>query len=172
VTVLAIDPGPTESAYCVINPDTGYPLAFSKIPNEHLLSWLKVSTSKRYVIEWVSSYGMPVGAEVFETCLWVGRFVEGIKRDLGVEVELVKRLPVRMWHCHSVKATDTTVRQALVDRFAYGQPNHGKGSKKEPGWFHGFAADTWQAYALAVYVADQGRVAADTPGSGGQDANV
>lgn len=53
-----------------------------------------------------------------------------------------------------MKANDATVRQALVDRFAPGQPNHGKGTKAAPGWFHGFRADVWQAYALAVYVAD------------------
>ena len=28
------------------------------------------------------------------------------------------------------------------------------GTKAEPGWFYGFRADVWQAYALAVYVAD------------------
>ena len=45
--------------------------------------------------------------------------------------------------------------QALVDRFAPGQPNHGKGTKAEPGFFYGFRADVWQAFALAVYAADQ-----------------
>ena len=39
-------------------------------------------------------------------------------------------------------------------RFAHGQPNHGKGTKAQPGWFYGFHADIWQAYALAVYAAD------------------
>ena len=61
---------------------------------------------------------------------------------------------LRADHCHGSRAKDTNIRQALVDRFAPGQPNHGKGTKAEPGWFYGFRADVWQAYALAVYVAD------------------
>ena len=52
------------------------------------------------------------------------------------------------------KAKDSNIRQALVDRFAPGQPNYGKGTKAQPGWFYGFNADIWQAYALAVYAAD------------------
>jgi hypothetical protein len=47
-----------------------------------------------------------------------------------------------------------TIGAAIVDRFASGQPNRGKGTKAKPGWFYGFRADIWQAYALAVLVAD------------------
>ena len=96
--------------------------------------------------------GMAVGADVFETCVWIGRFIEVIG---DVDTDLVKRHPVKLHHCHSSKANDSNIRQALVDRFAPGQPNHGKGTKARPGWFHGFHSDIWQAYALAVYAADQ-----------------
>jgi hypothetical protein len=107
----------------------------------------------------VASYGMAVGADVFETCVWIGRFVQRLEQ-FGVEAELVKRNPVKLHHCHSSKAKDGNIAQALVDRFAPGQPNRGKGTKAKPGWFYGFHADIWQAYALAVYAADTAEASA------------
>lgn len=153
-TLLAIDPGSSESGWVVIDTDTRRPVVFGKTPNDELRDMLaNHHGASRAVIEMVASYGMAVGAEVFDTCVWIGRYVE-VLRGTGVEPELVKRLPVKVHHCRSARATDTNVRQALVDRFAYGQPNHGKGTKPNPGWFHGFAKDIWAAYALAVYAAD------------------
>lgn len=156
-TILAIDPGNTLSAYALIGRDRK-PLYFDKIPNGELLTGLRTKAlglaSDHVAIEMVASYGMAVGADVFETCVWTGRFAEAIAYRTGQEPLLVKRLPVKLHHCHDTKAKDSNIRQALVDRFAPGQPNHGKGTKVAPGWFHGFSADIWQAYALAVYVAD------------------
>lgn len=153
--VLAIDPGNTESAYVLIDGDRR-PLFFDKLPNDVLLLALRTDVHLKAVdhvaIEMVASYGMAVGADVFETCVWTGRFYETIARR--TDPLLVKRHPVKVHHCHSAKAKDSNIRQALVDRFAPGQPNHGKGTKADPGWFYGFRADVWQAYALAVYVAD------------------
>jgi hypothetical protein len=113
-----------------------------------LLGW--TSWGDVVAIEMVASYGMAVGAEVFETCVWIGRFAE----RSPVTPELVYRRDVKLHHCHSAKAKDANITQALIDRFAPGVPNKGKGTKAEPGWFYGFRADIWQAYALAVYVAD------------------
>lgn len=154
--ILAIDPGNAESGWCVIDGDTCRPESFGKSPNEAVRSGVIGAAWDVDVaaVEMVASYGMAVGADVFETCVWIGRYIEALHPR---PVELVKRHPIKLHHCHSAKATDSNIRQALVDRFAYGQPNHGKGTKAEPGWFHGFAADVWQAYALAVYVADQER---------------
>ena len=42
--------------------------------------------------------------------------------------------------CGSLSAKDANIRQALVDRYAPGQPNFGKGTKKDPGFFYGFSA--------------------------------
>jgi hypothetical protein len=158
--ILAIDPGNTESAYAVIDQATCRPFEFGKIPNLELRDRLWTVAPSQIVadhaaIEMIASYGMAVGAEVFETCVWIGRFHTALECASGYEPTLVKRQPVKLHHCQSAKAKDANITQALIDRFAYGQPNRGKGTKAQPGWFHGFAADVWQAYALAVYVADE-----------------
>jgi hypothetical protein len=64
---------------------------------------------------------MPVGAEVFETIYWSGRFAEayGVEHDARIT-----RIDVKMHLCHSPRAKDGNVRQALIDRF--GKP----GTKK------------------------------------------
>ena len=156
--VLAIDPGNTESAYVVIDQSTCRPLVIGKVPNDALIGELRngLAWAEHIAIEMVASYGMAVGADVFETCVWIGRFQERIAASgpTGANATLVKRNPVKVHHCHSSKAKDSNITQALIDRFASGEPNRGKGTKAQPGWFYGFAADVWQAYALAVYVAD------------------
>lgn len=152
--VLAIDPGNRQSAYCLINADTRQPIAFDKVANEELIEQLRCFDGGYAALEMVASYGMAVGRDVFETCVWVGRFSEALQASAGADVDLITRLPIKLHHCHTAKANDSNIRQALVDRFALGQPNHGKGTKAAPGWFHGFAADVWAAYALAVYAAD------------------
>lgn len=152
--LLAIDPGNRESAYVVIDQHR-HPLDFNKISNEALLRRIYSAEFQlcNAKIEMVASYGMAVGADVFETCVWIGRFYEALVSEHS-PVELIKRHPVKMHHCHSAKAKDSNIRQALVDRFAPGMPNYGKGTKAEPGWFYGFHDDVWQAYALAVYAMD------------------
>ena len=156
---LAIDPGSTESAWCAIDADQGYrPIDFGKAANDDLLRDLTglAIGADRIAIEMVASYGMAVGADVFETCVWIGRFEQRIRDCWQTTPLRVKRHPVKLHQCHSARASDANVTQALIDRFAAGAPNRGKGTKAEPGWFHGFAGDIWQAYALAVYVADEG----------------
>jgi len=155
--LLAIDPGPTESGWVIIDTHTRQPLRFSKTENTDLEAriWADPDLhANRAVIEMVASYGMAVGADVFDTCVWIGRYVSALRGTLGAVPDLIKRQPVKLHHCHSPRAKDANIRQALVDRFAPGEPNHGKGTKDEPGWFYGFRADVWAAYALAVYAAD------------------
>lgn len=163
MTILAIDPGNELSAYALIDHRTRHPIAVDKVPNGQLLTALTQLSRTGHghrrptvvAIEMVASYGMPVGADVFETCVWIGRFQQtALTYLLDVPVQLVYRRDVKLHHCHTSKAKDSNISQALVDRFASGAPNRGKGTKAAPGWFHGFRADIWQAYALAVQVAD------------------
>lgn len=157
--VLAIDPGDVESGYVLIDKRDCSIIEKGKVPNENLLprvfGW--ATTGAHIVIEMIASYGMPVGKEVFDTCVWIGRFMEAASRGYGDRLVLpqrVTRMAVKLHHCHSSKATDANVTRALVDRFAPGQSNYGKGTKASPGWFYEFAKDIWQAYAVGVWYVD------------------
>lgn len=154
--LLAIDPGPTESGLVIIDVDTCRPLVAAILQNDALLTGLRRGqfVYDEAAIEMVASYGMPVGAEVFETCVFIGICCEAITHRTGVEPERVPRLRMKVHHCHDSRANDSNITRALVDRFAAGQPNFGKGTKGAPGWFYGFTKDVWQAYALAVRQAD------------------
>lgn len=156
--ILGIDPGNVASGWAVIDATTRRPLRFGKSPNHELIDSSRMAAAQpqtrdvdHVAIEMIQSYGMAVGASVFETCVWVGRYAEALHT---LEPALVYRPEVKLHHCRSSRAKDANVRQALVDRFAGNASNYGKGTKADPGWFYGFAADVWQAYALAVYVAD------------------
>ena len=74
--VLAIDPGNIESAYCLIDKETYKPIEFGKVDNTRLLMLLGELDYKELAIEMIASYGMPVGKEVFDTCVWIGRFIQ------------------------------------------------------------------------------------------------
>ena len=154
--ILAIDPGNIESGYVVID-DNLKPIEHGKIVNEKLQEKLQQDIFNGKItdiaIEKIASYGMPVGVEVFETCIWIGRFLQTILTFYykeNVKTKYIYRKDEKMNLCHSMKANDATIKQALVDRFAPGQKNYGKGTKKEPGWFYGFKADIWAAYAVGV----------------------
>ena len=94
-------------------------------------------------IEMIASYGMPVGREVFETCVWVGRYMERARRR-RLPVRLVYRAEVKMHLCRSMKAKDGNIRQALIDKL--GPP----GTKKAPGVTYGVSGDMWAALGVAV----------------------
>ena len=143
--LLAIDPGNNDSAYCVIDPKTLRPLESKIVPNDDLLRIIKQNKYKEttvIVIEMVASYGMPVGAEVFETVFWIGQFYAAA--ELYQHRGRIFRMAVKMHLCHNSRAKDSNIRQALIDRFGP------VGIKKSPGWFYGFKSDMWAAYAVGI----------------------
>ena len=155
--ILAIDPGPVQSAYVIW--DGSSIIEKDLIDNHDLLDrfydWNQGSVGSAMripmVIEQVRSYGMAVGATVFDTVFWTGRFYE----RWGDESVQMPRIEVKKHICHNGAAKDSNIIQALIDRFAYGVPNKGKGTIRAPGFFHGFKKDIWQAFALAVTWHDQ-----------------
>ena len=154
--ILAIDPGTTRSGVVVIDELTYRPLRIGKFENKDVVDEIEyLLPANKAVIEMVPSYGtgMAAGKDIYETCIWIGRFIEQLSCCCDI-VQLLQRNVVKMHLCQSARAKDPNVIQALVDRFAPGEPNYGKGTKKAPGWFYGFKADVWQAYALAVTYLD------------------
>lgn len=153
--IFAIDPGTTESGFVLVEKhgdEIERVIDKGKAKNEVILRDLPYRIgSQEIVCEMVASYGMPVGRDVFETCVWIGRFLQagGVLPEEQAR-HLVYRQEEKLTLCHSPRANDAAIIQALVDRYAYGTPNHGKGTKKDPGFFHGFAKDAWQAFAVAV----------------------
>ena len=80
-------------------------------------------------IEGIQSFGMPVGQTTFETCYFIGRLLEQFEA-FDIEPTLIYRSEEKMALCHSMKATDATIRQALIDLFAKDTSNKGKGTSR------------------------------------------
>lgn len=141
--IVAIDPGPKESALVIWN---GKHIQTAvKEPNDDIRFRLSERYHRDVVCERVESYGMAVGREVFETCFWTGRFWEASAGGFL----LVPRREVKLHVCGRPQAKDANIRQALIDRFG------AKGTKKDPGLTYQLKADTWQAFALAVTTFDR-----------------
>ena len=153
MTILAIDPGPVKSAYVVWNGTEI--LEHNIIPNDDMIQVIDddVTDPELLAIEQIASYGMAVGAEVFETCVWSGRFIEAWSRIWSRHMDChIIRLPrkdIKLHLCGTTKAKDTNVRQALIDRL--GAP----GTKAKPGATYGIKADEWAALAVAVTAFDR-----------------
>lgn len=161
--ILAIDPGPIESAFVVW--DGADVTFFGKYQNEKMLHLAKESSwyegdpesADICVIEKIASYGMAVGAEVFETCYWSGIFAHAF----GLAgVSRIPRLDVKLHICGDSKAKDSNIRLAIIDRF--GGKERAIGKKKTPGPLYGIKADCWAALAVAITWHDKnaGKVAA------------
>jgi len=115
--IIAIDPGNTESGFVVWNDGI---LDKGKIDNQTLRCNLKYKYNIAYddyilLVEMIASYGMPVGKEVFETCVWIGRFTE-IWADKGRSHDLIYRKDVKIHLCGNMRAKDANIRQALIDK--------------------------------------------------------
>lgn len=145
-TILAIDAGNEESGYCLIDVETYKPIEFGKIDNTQMLMKVLDLDYDTLVLEMVASYGMPVGASIFETCVWIGRFIQARKCP---NYEYIYRKEEKINLCNSMKAKDSNIRQALIDRFGE------VGTKNNQGFFYGFKKDIWSAFAVGCTYLDK-----------------
>ncbi len=75
--ILGLDPGTEETGWALYCPGEGISSGIEK--NANMLTMIQrweVIDPVRLAIEMISSYGMPVGREVFETVWWIGRFTQ------------------------------------------------------------------------------------------------
>lgn len=138
--ILAIDPGTTQSGWVLLSGARVVECGVDS--NADVLRMVQESTANRLAIEMIASYGMAVGREVFATCVWVGRFQQAWRDPEAVR--LVYRQEVKLGLCHSPRAKDANIRQALIDLLGP------QGTKKAPGPTYGVSSHAWSALAVAV----------------------
>lgn len=142
---LAIDPGTHRSAWVLF--EDREPFLFGFDSNDEVVAmcdWLSIRNDPdrfTVVIEKVESFGMAVGAEVFETVRWAGRFEQAAQ---PAPVVRIGRKAVKMALCGSPRAKDPNIRQAVIDRFG------GVAATKKGGVLHGMARDVWAAAAVGL----------------------
>lgn len=136
--LLAIDPGPKISSFVrwdgrrVIEAGTAKNTDVIKLRAPHV------------VIEMIEGRGNAVSATTFDTCVWIGRFMQA----MGTHNRMYRRY-VKLHVCGNTRAKDGNIRQALIDRL--GPP----GTKRKPGVTYGVTGGEWQALALAATWWDQ-----------------
>lgn len=155
--VLAIDPGPMRSAWVLFDVADRRVLEFANSqPNEEFVELLAQTGNLAFdqlVIERVQSYGRNVGAPVFETAFWSGRFAQAA---WPMPLERIANPTVRSHLCGRAGVGYPELKSALYDRFG-GVEGRAKavGLKKTPGPLYGFVGDdVYAALGLAVTWAD------------------
>lgn len=148
--IIAIDPGTESSALVRITGEGNLMESFYE-DNAEILAMLR---SERFIgnatlaIEMIASYGMAVGRETFETCVWIGRFAEASESKNWKKTVFIYRQDVKLNLCKSPRAKDANIRQALIDRFGI------VGTLKKPGPLFGISSHKWAALGVAATFLD------------------
>lgn len=145
--ILAVDPGTTQSGWCTYRDGIviGSGVDENSIVLQRIVSW-----PCDLALEMIASYGMAVGREVFETCVWIGRFKQAFRNPDAVR--FVYRKDVKMHLCGTMKAKDPNVRQAIIDLFPAtgGGKTPQIGTKGQPGPLYGVSSHAWPALGVAI----------------------
>lgn len=151
--ILGIDPGPKKSAWVLYDSGKKRPISFGLTDNAEViqvvLGFADYNTIVVMAIEVMQSYMMNVGRDVFETCEWIGRFTQA----WGRPYTRLKRTTIKAHLCGTVRAKDSNVRAALIDRFGPTK-REAIGLKATPGPLYGVKKDIWSALAVAITYQD------------------
>lgn len=125
------------------------------VPNMTLLELVRVWDGE-LAIEMIASYGMAVGKEIFDTCVYIGRLQEAYCKP--PEVRMIFRREIKKHICDNGLAKDANIRRALMDMWP--ATGGGKvpviGTKDNPGPLYGVTEHMWAALAVAVTARDLG----------------
>lgn len=133
--IVGIDPGPEWQSCVMYDAKLRLVLSVATFKNDFKSNFFKHCD---IAIEWIESYGMAVGQDVFRTVFQIGR----MQQQLG-PVRLIPRRDVKLTLCGSARAKDTNIRQALIDELGP------VGTKKNPGPLYGVAGHYWAALGVA-----------------------
>lgn len=152
--LLAIDPGNEMSAYCLMDEEYKI-IEAGKVENSVMIDYIFLNNRKfdHIAVEMIASYGMPVGAEVFETCVMIGK-IERTAEQKEIEHSRVFRAEEKLCICKNSRAKDSNIRAALIDRFAKHDKKRGTGTKTKPDHFYGISKDMWAAFAVGTVYLD------------------
>lgn len=159
-SILAIDPGPEKSGWVLWEDNRIQMMGHDD--NAEMLRTIEKVVMENYIThtptmlvqEMIASYGMAVGASVFETCVWIGRFEQFFRtmvtwRPMRVwSVQRLTRPNIKLHLCGTMRAKDPNVRQALIDRLGP------LGTKANPGPLYGVKSHVWSALAVAITAND------------------
>jgi hypothetical protein len=155
VLIYAVDPGTEQSAVVVYDSEACRIVQHVTSPNDIIIASFLMTQAVNaqpfpvMVCEQIESYGMAVGAETFRTVWWAGRFHQAWP---GEAFQLPRRA-VKLHLCHSARATDANIRQAILDRFGPGK-DAAIGKKASPGPLWGVKGHEFAALAVALTWAD------------------
>lgn len=147
--ILSLDVGTTQTGYAIMDWHIGKPtlVSFGKVDNMELrntvMSELYDRTIDFVAYEEFASYGMPIGKTTMHSIQWNGRYIE-LAYSQKVPTYPIFRKDVKIHLCQSMKAKDSNIRQALIDRYGV------VGVKANQGFFYGVAGDVWSAIAINV----------------------
>ncbi len=113
--ILAIDPGPVRSGWCLTAED-GYILYAGKDENAAVRD--KIERTTLVILEGISSYGMPVGKSVFETCYETGKFLIWAEHMSHYGPILTLRRDYMKYFCGKrFKRNDSGLYSALKEKY-------------------------------------------------------
>lgn len=166
--ILGIDPGTNETGWAIYDSDSHQVLNKGIMPNqeakEHLERLVLLESYDHASIEMIASYGMPVGKEVFNTCLFIGRLQEMFDRN-KVKNTLIFRKEVKLFLCNSLRAKDPNIRRAILDLFPAtgGGATPEIGTMKQPGPLYGVKGHIFAA--LGVALTEWNKISTEAPDS-------